>query len=123
VVSRETPTSELRHSAPKENNGAVCQQYPLCFVVMFILLCSSINEEQFEKHLYDQSSHYEKYALQKEAIMCTTKSTLFAVSKDEYTKENAMKHALYALRYAKGTSRAEATLNNKRNLVHTLSHH
>ena len=37
-----------------------------------------MNWELFKKHLYNQSSHYEKY---KETIICTTKLT---VSKDEW---------------------------------------
>ena len=45
-------------------------------------------------------------------------ATLFAVSKDEWnTKEDtgkSMKNALYILRYAKGTSRAEAMLNSEK---------
>ena len=48
----------------------------------------------------------------------TTKSTLFAVSKDKSdTKEDtgkSMKNALYVLRYAKSTCRAEATLNSEK---------
>ena len=46
------------------------------------------------------------------------KSTPFAVSKDEWhTKEEtgkSMKNALYVLRYAKGTSRVEATSNSEK---------
>ena len=46
------------------------------------------------------------------------KSTLFAVSKDEWdTKEDtgkSMKNALYVLQYAKGTSQAEATSNSEK---------
>ena len=51
-------------------------KYPLCFIVsycMFNPLHSIINQELFEKHLCNQSSHYEKhrqYPLQREAIMC-----------------------------------------------------
>ena len=45
----------------------------------------------------------------------TTKLTLFAVSKDEWdTKEDTGKYALYVLRYAKGTSQVEATLNSEK---------
>ena len=46
------------------------------------------------------------------------KSTLFAVSKDEWdTKEDtskSMKNALYVLRMPKGTCRAKATLNSEK---------
>ena len=46
------------------------------------------------------------------------KSTLFAVSKDEWhTKEDtgrSMKNALYILQYAKGTSQAEAASNSEK---------
>ena len=46
----------------------------------------------------------------------TAKSTLYAVSKDEWdTKEDtgkSMKNALYVLRYAKGTCRSEAKSNS-----------
>ena len=66
---------------------------------MFSPLHNIMNQELFKKHLRNQSSHYEKYGrfpLLREAI---TKSTPFAVSKDEWdTKE---KNALYVLLYAK----------------------
>ena len=72
---------------------------------MFNPLHSNTNQELFEKCLYYQNSHYEKYRqfpLQREAI---AKSTPFAVSKDEWdTKEDtgkSMKNALYVLWYAK----------------------
>ena len=45
------------------------------------------------------------------------KSTLFAVSKDEWnTKDTgkSMKNALYVLWYAKGTCRAEVTSNSEK---------
>ena len=48
----------------------------------------------------------------------TTKSTLFAVSKDEWdTKEDtskSMKNALYVLQMPKGTSRTEVTSNSEK---------
>jgi len=48
----------------------------------------------------------------------TTKSTLFAVTEDEWdTKEDigkSMKNALYILRYAKSTSWAKVTSNNEK---------
>ena len=51
-------------------------------------------------------------------MLYTTKSTLFAVSKDEWdTKEDtgkSMKNALYILRYAKRHQLAEATLNSEK---------
>ena len=59
------------------------------------------------QHLCNQSSHYEKYDFLYEGkpSRATTKSTPFAVNKDEWdTKENtgkSMKNALYILRYAK----------------------
>ena len=67
-----------------------------------------MNQELFEKHLYNQNSHYEIYGrfpLQRETSRATAKSTLFAVSKDECdTKEDtskSMKNVLYILRYSK----------------------
>jgi len=68
-----------------------------------------MNQEVFEKQLCNQSSHYEKYRkfsiTQRKISHSTTKSTLFAVGKDEWnTKEgtgNSMNNALYVLQYAK----------------------
>ena len=78
-------------------------KYPLCFVVGYVNpLHSSMNQELFEKHLCNQSSHYENtddFCYEGKASRDTAKSTLFAASKDEWdTKEDtgkSMKNALY----------------------------
>ena len=68
-----------------------------------------MNQELFEKHLCNQNSHYEytgNFRYKGKPSCATAKSTLFAVSKDEWdTKEDtgkSMKNALYILWYAKG---------------------
>ena len=76
---------------------------------MFTLLHSSMNQELFEKHLCNKSSHYEKYGrflfMQRKPSRATTELTPFTVSKDEWnTKEDtgkSLKNALHVLRYAK----------------------
>ena len=75
---------------------------------MFNQLHSSMNQEPFEKHLCNQNSHYENtddFHYEGKSSCATTKSTLYAVSKDEWnTKEDtgkSMKIALYVLWYAK----------------------
>ena len=69
-----------------------------------------MNQELFEKHRCNQSSHYEKnmddfHYKGKLSCATTAKSTPFAVCKDERdTKEDAdkaVKNALYILWYAK----------------------
>ena len=67
-----------------------------------------MNQELFEKHLCNQSSHYKKYErfrYEGKLSCATIKSILFTVSKDEWdTKEDtgkSMKNALYVLQYAK----------------------
>ena len=61
-------------------------------LAMFNPLYNITNQELFEKHLCNQSSHYEKYGrflLQRKAVTCYRKSTPFAVSKDKWdTKED-----------------------------------
>ena len=77
-------------------------------------LCSThytavqIKNSVFEKHLCNRSNRYENtddFRCEGKPSRATTKSTLFAVSKDEWeTKEDtgkSMKNALYVLRYAK----------------------
>ena len=75
---------------------------------MFNLLHSSTHRELFEKHLCNQSSHYENtdnFQYEGKLSCATAKLTLFTVSKDEWdTKEDtgkSMKNALYVLQYAK----------------------
>ena len=55
--------------------------------------------------------------MQRKPSHATIKSTIFAISKDEWnTKEDTgkyMKNALYVLQYAKGISWAEAMSNNE----------
>jgi len=76
---------------------------------MFYLLHSSTNQELFEKHLCNKSSHYEKYGrflvTQRKPSHATTKLTPFTVSKDEWnTKEDtgkSLRNALHILQYAK----------------------
>ena len=75
---------------------------------MFNPLHSSTNQELFEKHLCYQNSHYENtddFRYEGKPSCAIAKSTLFAVSKDEWdTKEDtgkSMKNALYVLWYAK----------------------
>ena len=75
---------------------------------MFNPLHNIANQELFEKHLCNQSSHYEKYGHfhYKEKPSCAiAKLTLFNVGKDKWdTKEDtdkSMKNALYVLQYAK----------------------
>jgi len=76
---------------------------------VFDSLHSSTNQEMFEKHLCNKSSHYEKYGwflvMQRKPSHATIELTLFTVSKDEWnTKEDngkSLKNALYVLQYAK----------------------
>ena len=91
---------------------------------MFNPLHSISDLELFKKHLCNRNSHFEKYG--RFLLHATTRSTLFAVSKDEWdTKEEtgkSMKNALYVLWYMpKGTSQAEATLNSEKNQARSLS--
>ena len=79
-----------------------------CQLHMFNPLHSSMSQEVFEKHLCNQNSHYKIYGricYEGKPSPATTKSTLFAVSKNEWnTKEDtvkSMKNALYVLQYAK----------------------
>ena len=73
---------------------------------VFDSLRSSTNQELFEKHLCNKSSHYEKYGqfliAQRKPSCATIKLT---VSKDEWnTKEDtckSLKNTLHILRYAK----------------------
>jgi len=69
-----------------------------------------MNQEMFEKHICNKSSHYEKYRqflvnLQGKPSRATTKLTLFTVSKDEWNiKEDtgkSLKNVLDVLQYAK----------------------
>ena len=100
----------------KERNGAVHPSYINYRLksevsIMFhyrLPLHSSMNQELLEKHLCNQNSHYENmddFHYKGKPSRATTKSTLYAVSKDEcYTKEDtgkSMKNALYVLQYAK----------------------
>ena len=75
---------------------------------MFNLLHSVTNQELFEMHLCNQSSHYGKYGqfrYEGKPSCATAKLTPYTVSKDEWdTKEDtgkSMKNALYVLLYAK----------------------
>ena len=66
-------TSEPTHTASKEGSGTTCPSYQLSsekcsinytsLLAMFNLLRSITNQELFDKHLCNQSSHYEKYGL------------------------------------------------------------
>ena len=76
---------------------------------MLGLLHSSTNQEVFEKQFL---------VTQRKPSRATNKLMLFTVSKDEWnTKEDtgkSLKNALHVQRYAKGTSRAEATSNSEK---------
>ena len=73
-------TGEPLHTASKERNSAICPSYinyhlksevsitlhcqlksEVSIMFRCQLLRSSTNQEVFETHLYNQSSHYEKY--------------------------------------------------------------
>ena len=96
-------TGEPTHTASKERNGVVCPSfinYHLKSEVSITLPCwlrstllhSNTNQEPFEKHLCNQSSHYEKYRYIGKPSRATAKLTLFAVNKDEWdTKEDTGK--------------------------------
>ena len=83
--------------------------YPLRFPVLDSYpLHSSMNQELLEKNLYFQNSYYENtddFHYEGKPSRAIAKSTLFAVSKDEWdTKEDTgkfVKNALYVQRYAK----------------------
>jgi len=76
---------------------------------MFDSLHSSTNQELFENHLCNKSSHYEKYKqfliTQRKPLCATTKLMPFTVSKDECnTKEDTgkfLKNTLHVLSHAK----------------------
>ena len=64
-----------------------------CQLCMFNPLHSSTNQQLFEKHLCNQSSHYEKYRrfpYEGKPSCATAKSTLFAVSKNEWTQRRTL---------------------------------
>jgi len=73
------------------------------------------NSQLFEKNIYNQSSHYKNYG-QFLLWMEATANWLWTKINGT-TKEGtgiSMKNTLYVQQYGKGTSRAEATLNNKK---------
>jgi len=82
---------------------------PSLLSAMFDSLHSSTNQEVFEKHLCNKSSHYEKcgwfLVMQRKPSRATTNLMLFIVSKDEWnTKEDTgkfLKNALNVLQCAK----------------------
>ena len=97
---------------------------------MFTQLHSSTNQELFEKHVRDQSSHYEKYGRflvtqRKPSARATTKLTLFNVSKDEWnTKEDtdkSLKNALHVQLYAKRHLSGWSDVEQWKNQAHSLS--
>jgi len=60
---------------------------------------------EFEKHLYNQSSHYEKFHYEINKFCATTKPTLFVVIKEEHnTKEEFMNNMYCSMpkRYLEG---------------------
>ena len=75
--------------------GATPINYHLKNEISSTLLCQlfnslhcNTNQNLIEKHLYNQGSNYVKYVqfplgMQRKPLHATTKSTLFAVSKDE----------------------------------------
>ena len=88
---------------------------------MFNQLHSIANQELFEKHLCNHSSHYENmddFHYERKPSHATSKLTPFAGSQDEWdTKEDtgkSMKNTMYILRYAKRISRANALSNSKK---------
>ena len=110
--SRITPLQSMH----TERNGAAHPNYinyrlkSEVFITLCCLLCSTCYTALRIKdcHLCNQNSHYKKYRqflLRREPSRAITKSTLFAVSKDEWdTKEDTgkfMKNALDVLWYAK----------------------
>ena len=102
---------------PKERNGAACPSYRLKSEVSITLccqLCSTRYTAVRIKNCLKRTSaikiatmKIQTISVMKEShhVLATAKSTLFAVSKDEWdTKEDtgkSMKNALYVLRYAK----------------------
>ena len=71
---------------------------------MFNPLHSITNQELFEKHLCNQSSHYEKYGrfpLQREAITRYCQIDTFHELDTKEDTGKSMKNALYILWYAK----------------------
>jgi len=97
---------------------------------VFNLLHSSTNQELFEKHLRNKSSHYEKYGkfliTQRKPSRATTKLMFFAVSKDEWnTKEDtgkSLKNAFYILQYAKRHFLGWSDVKQYKNQTGSLGH-
>ena len=123
-----------------ERNSAACPSYInyhlkrsihyALLSAMFTPLHSSTNQELFKKHLYNQNSHYEKtddFRYERKPSRATTKSTLFAVSKEEWdTKEDtgkSMKNALCVLRYAKRHLSDRSNVKQGKNQARSLSHY
>jgi len=82
---------------------------------MFNLLLSSTNQPLFKRNFCDQSSHYGRIMLQMEAITCNWH---FSWAKINGTQRRAVvspwrMHCMHS-GMAKGTSRAEATLNSEK---------
>ena len=85
------------------------------------LLQSITNQELFDKHLCNQSSHYKNmndFCHERKPSCTIAKSTPFTVSKDNWdTNEDtgkSKKNVLYVLRYAKGMCPTEVMLNSEK---------
>ena len=99
-----------------------CWLCSTCYTAVQIKNCSKSTSVCY------QNSHRDKYGqfrYERKSSRAIAKSTLFAISKDEWdTKEDtgkSMKNVLYILWYAKGTCRAKAMLNSKKNQARSLS--
>ena len=112
-------TGEHMHTASKERNGTVCPtyiNYCLKSEVSITLRCQQCSIRytavQIKNCLKSTSAikvatmkNMDDFRYKRKPSCATAKSTLFAVSKDEWdTKEDtgkSMKNALHVLRYAK----------------------
>ena len=110
-------TGEPTHTVSKERNGAMCPSYinyhlkisitlhcqlfSTCYTAVRIKNCSKSTSAIKVATM----KNMDEFRSEEKPSCATTKSTLFAVSKDEWdTKENngkSMKNGLYVLRYAK----------------------
>ena len=115
---------------PKERNGAVCPSY-INYHLVSITLCCQLCSTRYTKVQTENCSkststikttatmkNTDDFCYEGKPLRAITKSTLFAVNKDEWdTKEDtgkSMKSALYILHYTKRHLSAEATSNSEK---------
>ena len=129
LVNPSIPHKKKQCRVPQQPIIIWKEEYPSCFIVSYVQPVTQHYESRNVRKEPEVATmkNTDNFHYEGKQLCATTKSTPFAVRKDEWnTKEDtgkSMKNALYVLQYAKRHVSSWSNIEQRKNQAHSLSRH